>query len=94
MGNEELKQHIIDLGYSEDTVVFENPDYADAFIGVSNDGRAAYAFDRMVECLMNEGMDYEEAVEFIDYNTLRALDYAGDRAPIILYSDGGSLGWD
>ena len=34
-------------------------------------------------------MDYEEAMEFIDYNTVRALPYAsawGNR-PIIIYND-------
>lgn len=29
-------------------------------------------------------MDYEEALEFIEYNTLRALPYMGNDAPIIL----------
>lgn len=36
---------------------------------------------------MNEdGMDYDEAAEFIDYNTVRACPYMGERAPIILKS--------
>ena len=29
----------------------------------------------------------EEAVEFIDYNTLRAIPYMGDKAPIVVYLD-------
>ena len=33
-----------------------------------------------------DGMSYEEASEFIDYNTVRACPYMGDRAPIILRS--------
>ena len=32
-----------------------------------------------------DGMDYDEAVEFIEYNTIRALPYAGDMRPIIKY---------
>jgi len=51
---DELKEYICEEGY-EDTIVFENPDYADAFIGVSNDERAVYDYDRMVQCLMDEG---------------------------------------
>ena len=32
-----------------------------------------------------DGMEYEEAMEFIDYNTVRACTYMGEQAPIILY---------
>lgn len=39
----------------------------------------------MVECLMEEdGMEYEDAVEFIEYNTIRALPYIPEH-PIIMY---------
>jgi hypothetical protein len=31
-----------------------------------------------------DGMTYEEAVEFIDYNTVPACPYMGSNAPIIL----------
>ena len=30
-------------------------------------------------------MTNEEAVEFIDYNTLRAIPYAGGFAPVVMY---------
>lgn len=72
----------------EESVVFENPDYEDAIIGWDeNSGRIIYDYEKMVECLMNEdGMDYDEAAEFIDYNTVRACPYMGERAPIILKS--------
>ena len=40
----------------------------------------------MVEWLMKQdNMDETEAVEFIEYNTIRALPYVGDGAPIIMY---------
>ena len=32
-----------------------------------------------------EGFTEEEAIEWIDYNTIRALPYAGSKAPIIMY---------
>lgn len=72
----------------EDSVVFESPDYEDAIIGWDeNTGRIIYDYEKMVECLMNEdGMEYDEAAEFIDYNTVRACPYMGDKAPIILKS--------
>lgn len=70
----------------EDTVVLESPDYLSAIVGISEEGRLIYSYDRMVEHLMTaENMDAEEAMEFIDYNTIRALPYAGEMAPIVLY---------
>lgn len=74
-----------DMGY-DDAVVFENPDYDNAILGVTHDGRAVYDYDRMVGCLMDEdGMEYIDAVEFIDYNTIRSIPYAGSNAPVILF---------
>ena len=71
----------------EDVIIFSNPDYASAFVGVSEDNRAVYDFDKMVEYLMEkDGLTDIEAVEFIDYNTIRALPYFGEGAPIVIYS--------
>ena len=67
----------------EDIVFFDGPSYDDAFIGVSDDDRAIYDFDKMVECLSKD-MTREEAIEFIEYNTIRALPYV-PKSPIILY---------
>ena len=84
MTNEQIKEYLADRGY-EDALVFENPDYASAFIGVSDDGRAIYDYDLMVLHLMTvEGWDEDEAIEWIDYNTLRACPYY-EKAPIIMY---------
>lgn len=70
----------------EDTVILESPDYLSAIVGISEEGRLIYSYDKMVEHLMTaENMDAEEAMEFIDYNTIRALPYAGEMAPIVLY---------
>lgn len=82
---DEIKDYICEQGY-EDTVVFDNPAFATAFIGLSSDGRAVYDYEKMVESLMEEdGIDYVDAVEFIDYNTIRSLPYWYDRAPIVVY---------
>ena len=84
---DELKEAISEV-YGEDSkiIVFENPDYAEAFLGVSHDERAIYSFDKMASCLMkNDNMSYEEAIEFVEYNTVRSLPYCGEKSPIILY---------
>ena len=78
------KEILEDLGY-EDVVVFDNFSYDDALIGVSDDNRAIYSYDKMVEWLIEtQGFTYEESVEWIDYNTIRALPYY-EGAPIIMY---------
>ena len=79
-----LKDYLCELGH-EDAVVLESPDYLSAVAGVSEDGRVIYSYPRMVEHLMlNDGMTYEEAAEFIDYNTIGSLPCMGEKAPIIL----------
>lgn len=79
------EDRLVSAGY-EGTVIFENPSYDDALIGVSEDGRAIYDFEKMVECLHRETeMELDEAIEFIEYNTIRALPYH-DNAPIVMYS--------
>lgn len=87
MENNNRREMLNELGF-EDSIVFENPSYDSAIIGydaVSH--RIIYDFDLMVEHLMNEDkMERDEAIEFIEYNTIRATPYAGELAPIILYS--------
>lgn len=83
---ESLKDWLCDNGY-EETIVLESPDYISAIIGISENGRLIYSYDKMIEHLIDEeGMDAEEVMEFIDYNTIRALPYAGEMAPIVSYN--------
>ena len=85
----ELKDLLNELGY-EDTVVFENPSYLKAIIGISDDGALCYSYDKMVQCSIEEDkMEEEDAMEFIDYNTIRALPYASSMGvrPIVVYND-------
>lgn len=66
----------------EDSIVLENPDFLDAVIGTDERGRVVYHYGLMLESLMlEEGMEYEDAIEFVDYNTLRALPYMGGDGP-------------
>lgn len=69
----------------EDAILFENPDYNTAIIGVSNYGRVVYSYNLMVEYLMCvEGMTEEDAVDFICYDTLGTLGNV-ENAPIVVY---------
>ena len=70
----------------EDVKYLTNYSYDDALVGVTSDNRAVYDYEKMIEWLINtEGFTEEEAVEWIDYNTLRAIRYFGENAPIIMY---------
>ena len=80
------RQLLCDMGY-EDSIIFENPDYDSAIVGVSDNGEIIYDFDKMVRRLMEEeGMTAEEAADFISYNSIRSLPYVGEGAPIIMYA--------
>ena len=79
-----VRELLLEEGY-EDVVIFENFSYDTAFIGVSEDNRAVYDYDKMIEYLVEvEGFEDEtEAIEWIEYNTIRALPYMKN-APIIV----------
>ena len=83
----ELKDLLNELGYTG-TVVLENPSYLNAIIGITDEGALCYSYEKMIGCLMEEDkMSQEDATEFIDYNTIRALPYASSMGvrPIVVY---------
>lgn len=83
-GLEELKRWLMEHDFS-DTVILESPDYFSAIIGISDDGRLVYSYRKMVDFLVDtDDMSEDEAIEFIDYNTVNALPYMGEKAPIIM----------
>lgn len=87
MTREELSELMTSWGY-EDSIVFENPSYLNAIIAISDTGRVCYDHEKMIECLLAESddMSYEDALEFISYNTERALQYEPlEKRPIIVY---------
>lgn len=84
---EELIKRINDSGF-ENISFFDGPnmDFISAIIGMDeNSGRIVYDYDLMIEYLMNgdNGMEYEDAIQWIDYNTLRSLPYF-QNSPIVL----------
>ena len=79
------EERLLEAGY-EDVLYLVNYSYDDALIGVSEDGRAIYDYEKMIAWLMNEeGWSEIEAVEWIEHNTMRAIPYMGADAPIIMY---------
>lgn len=79
------EEKLMDCGF-EGVKYLTNYSYDDALIGVSNDGRAIYDYNKMIDWLMNkEGWSDNEAIEWIEFNTVRELPYMGEGAPIIMY---------
>lgn len=74
--------------------IFETPYFNEAIIGITSSGQLIYSYDKMVESLAKEYISegdkedvaYENAIEFIEYNTLRTLPYMGEFKPVILYN--------
>lgn len=79
------EERLLENGY-EGVKFLSDYSYDDALIGVTEDNRAVYDYEKMVTWLMEtEGWTYEEAAEWVDYNTIRALPYMGEGAPIVMY---------
>lgn len=75
------------LELCEDAIVFNNPSFDNSIIGFTTDGRVVYDYDKMVQELMNdECISDQDAIDWIEYNTIRAIPYAGEMAPIIMFT--------
>lgn len=82
-----VKSLLEELGY-EDVIVFD--DYGEeTLVGVDSNNRAVYDYEKMAEWLMdNWECTYEEAIDWIEYNTIRSLGYVGEGAPIVVHPVG------
>lgn len=71
---------------NNDALVFDNPAYDNSIIGQTFDGRAIYDVEAMAEELAEDDkITIEEAMDFIDYNAIRSLPYAGEKAPVVVH---------
>lgn len=81
MVNEKLRKRLPD-----DVLILDNASYDNSIIGVTLDGRLIYSYGRMVEEYREENnCDEVDAIEWVEFNTLRALPYMGDKAPIVMF---------
>ena len=65
--------------------ILDNPSFDNSIIGVaSGSGSVIYSYDKMVEEFMKDNNVRDiDAIDWIEYNTIRALPYMGENAPII-----------
>lgn len=84
MINEDLREHI--KNNYDGAVLFDNPSFDNSIIGISTNNNIIYDLTSMVDELAeDDDMSYEEALEFIDYNTLRTIPYINEGSkPIIM----------
>jgi hypothetical protein len=69
-----------------EALVFDNPAYDNSIIGKTFDGRAIYDIEKMADELSeDDGISPDEAMDFIYYNAIRSLPYAGSKAPVVVH---------
>lgn len=69
----------------EEAVVFDNFAYDNSIIGVTTDGRVVYSYEKMVtELVLEENVTQEQAIAWIENNTLKALPYIPN-GPVVVY---------
>ena len=68
-------------------VLFDDQAYDRSIVGITLDGRAVYNYDSMIdEYREDEQCSEEDALEWVNYNTIRALPYAGPQGPVVMVS--------
>ena len=82
LNREQINEYLENIGDS--ALLIDGAD--DALIGFTNHGNspllAVYEYDKLVDVFMNDGMTYEDAVEWVDFNIVGA--WLGDQTPIIV----------
>lgn len=82
---DELQEYLNNCGY-EDTVFLKNPSFVKAITGISSSGQLIYDYNLMIPAAMEEeNWNFEDATEWIEYNTIRSIPYMGDFQPIISF---------
>ena len=73
------KDHLMEILEEEECLTADGFD--DALIGCTYGANivAVYDIDKMIEILMEEGLDWDEAAEFLDFNVVGA--YVGEKTP-------------
>lgn len=77
------RELLCELGL-EEAIIFSSPEFDSAIIGYTEDNRIVYDYDLMVKSLiLQDGCAWDEAAEFIDYNTLKSYIFNG---PIVIHT--------
>ena len=74
------KEHLMKILEEEECLTADGFD--NALVGCTYGANvvAVYDINKMVETLMEDGVDYEDAVDFLDYNVVGA--HLGEKTPL------------
>lgn len=86
MINNKLRDYIAEE--HEEAAIFNIPSYDSSIVGITDDGHIIYDYDKMVKEFMSENnVTMQEAIEFIEYNTIRTLPYIEEAVrPFIMFN--------
>lgn len=91
MTNNELKDKLADEIMDEDIlnemIVLEGDEFADGCIDYTNDYHVVYSYERLVESLAKVYGSEEDAMEWLDYNTIGGIPYMAKEGlePVIIH---------
>ena len=73
------REHLMEILEEEECLTADGFD--EALVGCTYEANvvAVYDINKMIEILIAEGMEYDDAVEFIEYNIVGA--YMGEKTP-------------
>ena len=73
------KEQLMEILAEEECLTADG--FEDALVGCTYGANvvAVYDINKMIEVLVEEGMEYDDAVEFLDYNVVGA--YVGEKTP-------------
>jgi formylmethanofuran dehydrogenase subunit E len=74
------KEHLMEVLAEEECLTADGFDAALVGCTYGANVVAVYDIQRMIEVLVNEGMEHDDAVEFLEYNVVSA--YLGDKTPL------------
>lgn len=83
-----IKQKLEDEGFIPEEIdkAVTISGFDDAIVGMTEDYRLVYDYDKMVLCLMlHEDMDEDEAFEYLDHSVLTTYKLYGENHPVIFY---------
>ena len=76
------KEDLMEILAEEECLLADG--FNDAIVGVTCGANvvAVYDIDRVIEILVEEGMDYDDAVEHVDFNIVGS--YVGEKTPMFM----------
>ena len=93
-GNSEKIGYLLEINKDLVYIGSSPEEFEDAIIGTTSDGNhVVYSYDLLVEEVMkwddspeSEDRNREDAIDYVDYNVMRSLDYCPEaNRPIVMY---------